>query len=79
MERRHATLDRITFNPEQCEGKPCIRGLRFPVSTLVGYLASGMTEAEVLGEWPELEPEGLRQALSYAAWSATERVLEVAQ
>lgn len=78
MERRHATLDRITFNPEQCEGKPCIRGLRFPVATLVGYLASGMTQDEILAEWPELEVDDLRQALAYAAWSATERVLEVA-
>lgn len=78
MERRHAKLDRITFNPQQCEGKPCIRGLRFPVTTLVGYLASGMTVQEILSEWPELEEEDIRQALAYAAWSAGERVLEVA-
>jgi uncharacterized protein (DUF433 family) len=78
MERRHATLDRITFDPEKCEGRPCIRGLRFPVSTLVGYLASGMTREQMLTEWPDLEAEDIRQALTYAAWSATERVLEVA-
>jgi uncharacterized protein (DUF433 family) len=78
MERRHAKLHRITVNPEQCGGKPCIRGLRFPVATVVGYLASGMTPDEVLVEWPELEADDLRQALAYAAWSATERVLDVA-
>jgi uncharacterized protein (DUF433 family) len=78
MERRHATLDRITFKPEQCEGKPCIRGLRFPVATLVGYLASGMTTEQLLSEWPELQPEDIGQALACAAWSVGERVLEVA-
>lgn len=78
MERRHAKLDRITFDPDKCEGKACIRGLRFPVSTLVGYLASGMSTEQVLAEWPDLEVEDVRQALAYAAWSVTERVLEVA-
>jgi uncharacterized protein (DUF433 family) len=78
MERQHARLDRITFDPDKCEGKPCIRGLRFPVSTLVGYLASGMSIEQLLGEWPELEAEDVHQALTYAAWSTTERVLEVA-
>jgi uncharacterized protein (DUF433 family) len=78
MERRHAKLDRITFDPNKCEGKACIRGLRFPVSTLVGYLASGQSIEQLLAEWPDLEAEDVRQALTYAAWSVTERVLEVA-
>lgn len=78
MQRRHATLDRITFDPEQCEGRACIRGLRFPVASLLGYLAAGMTVQEVLAEWPDLEETDIRQALAYAAWSAGERVLNVA-
>lgn len=78
MERRHAKLDRITFDPNKCEGKACIRGLRFPVSTLVGYLASGLSIEQLLAEWPDLEADDVRQALAYAAWSVTERVLEVA-
>jgi uncharacterized protein (DUF433 family) len=45
---------------------------------LVRYLAAGMTHAEVLAEWPELEEEDIRQALAYAAWSASDKVLEVA-
>ncbi|MBN1605717.1 MAG: DUF433 domain-containing protein [Polyangiaceae bacterium] len=78
MERRHATLDRITFDPEQCEGRACIRGLRFPVASLLGYLAAGMTAEQILAEWPELEEADIRQALAYAAWTAGERVLDVA-
>ena len=78
MERRHPKLERISFNPEQCEGKPCIRGLRMPVATLVGYLASGMSKEEILKEWPQLEADDIQQALAYAAWSVGEKVLEVA-
>ena len=78
MERRHAKLDRITFDPEKCLGKPCVRGMRLTVESLVGYLASGMTVEAILREWPELEPEDIRQALTFAAWSAGERVTEIA-
>jgi uncharacterized protein (DUF433 family) len=69
-------FDRITVDPGRCFGKPCIRDLRMPVHSLLGYLAGGMTEAEVLREWPEVEPEDIRQALAYAAWATAERVLE---
>jgi uncharacterized protein (DUF433 family) len=78
MERHHPTLHRITFDPEKCTGKPCIRGLRMTVEALVGYLAAGMSHSEILAEWPELEEEDIRQALAYAAWSASDKVLEVA-
>jgi uncharacterized protein (DUF433 family) len=78
MERRHPKLDRISFDPEKCFGKPCIRGMRLTVEALLGYLASGMGRDEILREWPELEEEDLRQALRYASWCAGERVLEVA-
>ena len=78
MERRHPTLTRITFDPEKCNGKACIRGLRIPVESIVRYLAAGMTHAEILAEWAELEEEDIRQALAFAAWSASDKVLEVA-
>jgi uncharacterized protein (DUF433 family) len=54
MERHHPTLTRITFDPEKCTGKACIRGTRMTVEALVRYLAAGMTHAEILAEWPEL-------------------------
>jgi uncharacterized protein (DUF433 family) len=78
VERRHPTLNRITFDPEKCNGKACIRGLRIPVESVIGYLAAGMSQAEILAEWTELEAEDLLQALAYAAWSASDKVLEVA-
>lgn len=78
MERRHATLDRITFDPEKCTGKACIRGMRISAESLVRHLAAGMTIEEILDEWPELQEEDVRQALAYAAWSASDRVLDMA-
>jgi uncharacterized protein (DUF433 family) len=53
-------------------GKPCIRGMRVTVGTIVGLLAAGRTEAEILKAYPYLEPEDLRAALAYAAWRAEE-------
>jgi uncharacterized protein (DUF433 family) len=78
MERRHPTLTRITFDPEKCTGKACIRGMRITVEALVRYLAAGMTHAEILVEWPELDEHDIREALAYAAWSTSDKVLEVA-
>lgn len=78
MERRHPKLDRISFDPEKCSGKACIRGLRITVEALIGYLASGMSTADILREWPELEDEDIRQALALASWSVGEKVLDVA-
>jgi uncharacterized protein (DUF433 family) len=66
------TLERITFNPEVMGGKPCIRGLRVTVGTLIGLLAAGHTKKEILDLYPYLEPEDIDQALSYAAWRAEE-------
>jgi uncharacterized protein (DUF433 family) len=74
MDRAHAKLDRITFNPEKCGGKACIRGMRITVESIVSYLASGMTVEEILADWPDLEDEDIRQALRYAAWTTSERV-----
>jgi uncharacterized protein (DUF433 family) len=67
MQARHYKFDRITFDPDKCFGKACIRGLRMPVSSLLSYLSSGMTTEEILAEWPELEADDLYQALAYAA------------
>ena len=65
-------LDRITFNPEVMGGKPCIRGLRVTVGTLVGLVAAGRTRKEILQLYPYLEAEDIDQALAYAAWRVEE-------
>ena len=66
------SLKRITFNPEVMGGKPCIRGLRVTVGTIVGLLASGHTKKEILKLYPYLEDEDIAEALSYAAWRVEE-------
>jgi uncharacterized protein (DUF433 family) len=60
-------MDRITIEPGKRSGKPCIRGLRITVSDVLEYLASGMTEDEILSEFPDLEKEDIRACLSFAA------------
>jgi uncharacterized protein (DUF433 family) len=59
--------DRITVNPEQCGGRPCIRGLRIRVSDVLDLLASGLSPRQVLEELPDLEPEDVAAALRYAS------------
>jgi uncharacterized protein (DUF433 family) len=71
------TFTRITVNPNQMGGVPCIRGLRIPVATVVGMLADGMTAAEVLKALPDLQPEDIPEALRYAAEAVRERELPV--
>jgi uncharacterized protein (DUF433 family) len=66
------TTDRITFDPEIMGGKPCIRGMRVTVGTLVGLMAAGHTKTEILKLYPYLEAEDITQALTYAAWRAEE-------
>ncbi|MEK7277001.1 MAG: DUF433 domain-containing protein [Chloroflexota bacterium] len=75
MEIHHYKFNRITLDPDKCFGKPCIRGLRMPVASILSYLSSGMTVDEVLKEWPELEREDIYQALGYAAGAMEERVV----
>ena len=70
--REMKTIDRITFDPEVMGGKPCIRGLRVTVGTLVGLVAAGRTRDEILKLYPYLEAEDVAQALAYAAWRAEE-------
>ena len=59
--------DRITIEPGKRSGKPCIRGMRITVGDVLGYLSSGMTEDEILEDFPYLEREDIRAALSFAA------------
>jgi uncharacterized protein (DUF433 family) len=66
------TLDRITFDTHIMNGRACIRGMRIPVSVIVGQLAHGATQEEILADYPDLEAEDVRQALAYAAWLAQE-------
>ena len=66
---------RITANPLQMGGVPCIRGLRIPVSTVVSLIAQGASEDEILADYPDLEAEDLREALRFAAAAVDERQL----
>jgi uncharacterized protein (DUF433 family) len=75
MEASHPRFQRITFDPNKCFGKACIRGTRMPVSSVLSYLSSGMSQEEILQEWPELEPDDIREALAYASEAMEERVL----
>ena len=66
-------LDRITLDPAVMGGKPCIRGLRVTVGTIIGLLAAGRSRGEILKAYPYLEEEDIAQALAYAAWRVEER------
>ncbi len=68
------TLDRITFDPQIMGGRACIRGMRIPVSVIVGQIAHGATVEEILADYPDLEREDVQQALEYAAWLTQEEV-----
>ena len=65
--------DRITVNPHQMDGVPCIRGLRIPVATVISMIAEGMTNKEILVAYPDLKTEDIRQSLFYAAEAVRER------
>ena len=68
-------FNRITINPRQMGGVPCIRGLRIPVATVVGMVADGMATEEILRSFPDLEKENRRESLQYAAEALTESQL----
>lgn len=70
-------FERITLNPNQMGGVPCVRGLRIPVATVLRMLAGGMSEQEILVQYPDLEREDIRECLRFAAAFATERELPV--
>jgi uncharacterized protein (DUF433 family) len=65
-------LTRITLDPALMGGRPCLRGMRVTVGTIVGLLAAGRTTAEVLADYPYLEADDIRAALSFAAWRSQE-------
>lgn len=69
------TFARITVDPGQMGGVPCIRGLRLPVATVVEMVADGMRKKEILAAYPDLEAEDIREALHYAAVAVREREL----
>jgi uncharacterized protein (DUF433 family) len=69
------TFTRITVDPNQMGGLPCIRSLRIPVATVVGMVGEGMAEAEILNAYPDLEVADVREALRYAAEAVREREL----
>ncbi|HDR00361.1 MAG TPA: DUF433 domain-containing protein [candidate division WOR-3 bacterium] len=68
-------LTRITVDPNRMGGLPCVRNLRIPVATVVGMIADGLSEAEILGMYPDLEAEDIHEALRYAAETVREREL----
>ena len=68
-------FERITIDPEQMGGVPCLRGLRIPVATVVDMVAAGMTRDEILHDFPDLEAEDISAALRYAAAALRERQL----
>ena len=70
-------LTRITIDPEVMGGKPCIRGIRVTVGTIVGLIATGKTVEDILAEYPYLEREDVLEALSYAAWRAEEKEISM--
>ena len=70
-------LDRITFNPAQCGGRPCIRGMRIRVKDVLDLLAAGVPESEILQDFPYLQPEDIRASLEYAAQEVDHPVLVV--
>ena len=74
----NAMFERITADPRQMGGVPCIRGLRIPVSTIVGMIADGMSSSEILDAYPDLESDDIVQALRYAAYLTKDREIELA-
>jgi uncharacterized protein (DUF433 family) len=71
------TFTRITVDPAVCTGKPCIRGLRFPVARLLGLMAAGETREAILKAYPYLEPGDIDEALRFAAFLAEDETVEL--
>jgi uncharacterized protein (DUF433 family) len=74
---REELLSRISINPNICFGKPCIRGHRIWVSLILDYLASGMSQSELLAEYPGLEEADIRACIAYGAEMSRERFVEI--
>lgn len=71
-------MDRITFNPNQCGGRPCIRGMRIRVKDILDLLAAGVSEAQILADFPYLEKEDIRAALTFVAAETDHPILVAA-
>ncbi|WP_058557648.1 DUF433 domain-containing protein [Thiohalocapsa sp. ML1] len=69
-------FQRITFDPQVMGGQACIRGMRITAARIIRLIANGMTREEIAAEYPDLEPEDIQAALSYAAWLASDHVHE---
>jgi uncharacterized protein (DUF433 family) len=74
---RMPKLERITMNPAMMGGKPCIRGLRVTVGTIIGLLGAGKTREQVLQLYPYLEPADIDEAMAYAAWRVEEQEVAI--
>lgn len=70
-------ITRITVDARQMDGVPCVRGLRIPVATVVEMVAQGISDAEILKAYPDLEADDIREALAYAAAAVRERELPI--
>ncbi|HEV2202466.1 MAG TPA: DUF433 domain-containing protein [Bryobacteraceae bacterium] len=79
VERIAVQFERITIDPTVATGKPCIRGLRFPVSRLLGLLASGESRESILAAYPYLQDEDIDEALRYAVYLAEDETIELAR
>jgi len=71
----HKISERITVNPKQCGGRPCIRGMRIRVTDVLDLFAAGLTSEQILEEMPDLEPEDLQASLQYASHKLNHAVL----
>ena len=71
-------FERITIDSKVCTGKPCVRGLRFPVARILGLLAEGFSRGEILADYPYLESEDIDEALRFAAALAEDETVEIA-
>jgi uncharacterized protein (DUF433 family) len=78
MFSEQSLLNRITFNPEQCGGRPCIRGMRIRVKDVLEMLAGGATEQEILQDYPYLDAADIRASLTYAALQLDHAVVAIA-
>jgi uncharacterized protein (DUF433 family) len=79
MQLQHPDFPNITINPEVCFGKPCIRGMRFPVATLIGYLAAGETIETLLNDFPFLQLQDVYDALAFASKTMEDKYITLEQ
>ncbi|MFN8430835.1 MAG: DUF433 domain-containing protein [Spirosomataceae bacterium] len=70
-----AIINRITIDPEICHGKPCIRGMRYPVEMILELLSSGMSNEEIINDYPSIEPEDIKACLLFASKLANVKIL----